>query len=129
MTADNPYAAPTTEPEPLEPESTEPETLGAIAKATFLAWEKLRLVYVAVLGLFTLIVGLPLLSSFSFWLTVVAGALFANACFFSGPIVESYVKWLGFRAAWLRWLLFVLGTVFASLLTIVTVATMLLPIP
>jgi hypothetical protein len=40
----------------MDPSVPEPvETIGAIAKRTFLAWEKLRLIYVGILGVETIL--------------------------------------------------------------------------
>jgi hypothetical protein len=51
----------------------------------------------------------------------------ANLCYFAGPIVETYIVWLGFRAAWVRIVLFVLGTLFSCILAFATVAGQLIP--
>ena len=111
----NPYQAPVAEV--AEPEVTNPRSLNEIARKTFLAWEKLRLFYVAALAVMTLLAGAinvsALLMSVEFWVMVAIGAVFANICFFAGPMVESYVKWLGFRIPWIRPVLFVIGTLFA----------------
>ncbi|NND95703.1 MAG: hypothetical protein HKN47_00070, partial [Pirellulaceae bacterium] len=48
----------------------------------------------------------------------IPGAVGANLCFFAGPAIETYVSWLGYRRRWVRIVLFVSGTLFASLLTI-----------
>ena len=84
---DNPYSKPGIdsigETALIEPT----ESLGSIARETFLAWES----------------------------------------FFAGPIIETYVTWLGFRAKWLRATMFVLGTSLSCLLAFAAVATHLIP--
>ena len=111
----NPYQAPVAEV--ADPESTNSRSLNEIARKTFLEWEKLRLFYVAALAVMTLLAGAinvsALLLSVEFWVMVAIGAVFANLCYFAGPMIESYVKWLGVRAPWLRAILFVVGTLFA----------------
>lgn len=131
MTSDNPYASPVSQAiEEALPDAAS-HALGRIARATFLAWEKLRLVYVGILAGVTLLLGglggPALLSSFSFWANVVEGAIVANLCFFAGPIVETYVTWLGFRAKWLRISMFTLGTLVSCALVFFVVVSELLP--
>ena len=125
MTNDNPYASPAADSADPHPTSGDSESLGTIARATFLAWEKLRLIYVAVLAVVVLLMGLlegpSQFASFRFWATVAAGAFVANLCFFAAPIIETYVTWLGFHTKWLRIVMFVLGTLFACLLAIATI--------
>ena len=123
----NPFSAPVAEVvDPAQQHSANgsSETLGQIAKRVFLAWEKLRVLYILILGLFTLLLGLPYLNKLEFWLPVIFGGVIANACFFLGPIIETYVTWLGFRGRWLRWVIFVLGTLFTMA---GSAATILLP--
>lgn len=107
------------------------ETLGSIAKQTFFAWEKLRLIYVAILGVETILIGLTGDGAAwdpGFWLIVILCAMVANVCFFAGPILETYVRWLGFPTKALRWVLFIAGTLFTGLLAMVCLVE-LLPTP
>jgi len=125
MSGTDPYQAPAAiEEAPGE----QPVTLDALARRTFLAWEKLRILYVLILVVITLAMvafrGFGLVATVEFWLTAVVGAIFANIAFFAGPVVETYVRWLGYRGEVLRLLLFTVGTVFACLLATGTVALM-----
>lgn len=94
-----------------------------LARPTFIAWEKLRLLYVAILGALTL--GLWLLYPPSdrgrALLLIGEGAVFANVLYFAGPMVETYVAWLGYRKRWLRPMLFVAGTALSGLLVLIVV--------
>jgi hypothetical protein len=106
------------------------------ARRVFLAWEKLRVVYNAVLGLEVLILIPWLYGSYvpeaegdmvdaaTLWILVIEGAVIANICYFSGPLLESYVRWLGMRTPVVRVLLFVLGTLFTLLLALFSLATL-----
>ena len=124
MNSENPYSAPiaidsSVEKPKSEREST--ETLNAVARRTFWAWEKLRLIYNAILFAVTgLVCWLEpiLISHEDFWLGLIPEAIVANLCFFCAPILESYVCWLGFRWSWLRPSLFILGTLLASVLAL-----------
>lgn len=101
-----------------------PEPLDTIARRVFWEWEKLRLIYVAWLVFLTLGVTFlhpSLFKQGEYWFAVVAGAVGANAAFFAGPIVETYLTWLGVKASWLRWALFTAGMLFASFLAVVTI--------
>ncbi len=107
-------------------------SLQAIARPTFLAWEKLRPAYLVSLVVTTLVTAVldssaVLLGSLKFWLIVGQGAVVANLCYFVGPAVETYVNWLGWRPPWLRPVLFVLGTVLSCLLAFCVVVGLLLP--
>jgi len=99
----------------------------SIAKATFLAWERLRIPFVVVLGLITLFLAGPNLIELQTLIVVAVGAVIANLCFFAGPIVETYVCWLGYEQKWVRWFLFVGGTALTALLAVDTLASMFLP--
>ncbi len=104
-----------------------PQTLGGIAKWTFLAWERLRVIYIILLGLLTLLLAGPELLRLRTMVMVVEGAIVANICYFAGPIIEIYVRWLGYRGKWLRWFLFISGTLVSAVLAIAAMASMLLP--
>jgi hypothetical protein len=87
------------------------------ARDNFLAWEKLRLAYNAVLAIFALLVGWPRLSDGDFQVHLFEGALFANLCFCVGPWVEGYLILLfGLPRKDFRAVLFLLGTLLAVLL-------------
>jgi len=126
MDSDDPYQAPvpTREDVPV----AESQTLDALARRTFLAWEKLRIIYVIILVAVTLGVaglsGFRVLRLVEFWVTALVGAVFANIAFFGGPVVETYVRWLGCRGEMVRVVLFTAGTFFACALAAFTVAMM-----
>ncbi len=130
---ENPYAAPPTDdPDELAGGLAEDVPLSLMIRPIFLSWEKLRLVYNAILILITL--GLMtfqshLFSNVEFWTAVVFGALVANACFFLGPIIEAYVTWLGYRNVGLRVFLFISGTVVACILAFASVVFYDFPLP
>lgn len=126
---ENPYATSSdlsteTLAEPLRAD----DSLLSTARDVFLVWEKLRVIYVAILGLLTLllvggvgVLSLPLVQS------IVFGAVVANALYFAGPIVDTYVRWLGYKRSWPRWAMFVGGTLLSIVLTIVLLSVHLLP--
>jgi len=126
---ENPYSTPLSETtsNPGSGPAAGSTTLGSIAKTTFLAWERLRIPFVIILGLLTLsLAGRNLLEPRALSVIVVC-AVFANLCFFAGPIVETYVRWLGYEQKWVRWFLFVGGTLLSALLAVATLASMFLP--
>ena len=126
MSTDNPYSSPLAEPGAPAPSG---EPLRQIARTTFLAWERLRLIYISVLGVLTLLLGWGSFGVFEYWLTVAAGAVVANVCFFAGPIVETYITWLGYQGKWLRTLLFTVGTLFTCVLAVAALAIYAFPNP
>ena len=102
--------------------------LVTIARGTFLAWEKLRVIYVAILAVITILLIAP--SGFldeRVLLLVVEGAVVANAAYFAGPTIETYIKWLGYDRAWPRWVMFGAGTLLSIVLVVGVLATELLP--
>ena len=127
---ENPYSSPTdTSTETTL--ATEDEAIPAlltIARQTFLAWEKLRVVYVAVLAVITILLIAP--SGFlnpRLLLLTAEGAVIANIAYFAGPTIETYMKWLGYDRAWPRWVMFAGGTLFSIILAVGVLATGLLP--
>jgi len=82
------------------------------ASEVFFAWERLRLVYNAILVavvLFRRLGGEDLQVQF-----LVENALFANLCFCVGPVAEGYLVCIGLRRKAMRWLLFLGGSVLAA---------------
>ncbi len=75
-------------------------SLGQIAKPVFIAWEKLRVVYVAVVGPFCRSVTGPQLLKLHTFVTIAGEAILANLCFFAGPCLETYVRWLVTEVEW-----------------------------
>ena len=102
--------------------------LSTVARPVFLAWEKLRLVYIAILTIVTLfLTGKLILSDPHVLFTVITGALGANILYFAGPITETYIRWLGYNKNWPRWVLFVLGTLLSLLLVLLELVSLLFP--
>ena len=126
---ENPYASPLeSSPPAAEPATDAPNSLVAIARKTFLAWEKLRILFVGILGLITVLATVPLgFPSWRLLIIIVQGAIVANLAFFAGPVVETYVRWLGYNRMWPRWLMFISGTMMTAALAIVVLASELLP--
>jgi len=86
-----------------------------IAKRTFLAWEKLRLLYLAICGIVTMVTSLVLFGfnlRFELLFSVVICGIFANLCYFAAPIVDTYFSWIGLPSKAIRIGLFTLGTLF-----------------
>lgn len=129
MNQQNPFAAPAVDDPLTSPAPQAVDSLMQIAKRTFLAWEKLRLIYIAILIFETLFLGMNLLRTVEFWVTAVIGGVVANLCFFLGPIVETYLTWLGFQAKWLRWLLLALGTMFTMVGVLAVIIALGFPAP
>ena len=127
---DNPYSsprtAPTTDMESAAARGNRP--LSTIAREVFLSWEKLRIAYVAVLALITVLaVGPYGFGHRRLLRLIVEGAVAANVAYFAGPALETYIRWLGYDRTWPRWVMFVGGTLFSIVLTVAVLATELLP--
>jgi hypothetical protein len=125
----NPYSPSSLETPTLNvaPTATTNLTLVDIVKTTFLAWERLRVVYVLLLGLLTVGLVGPQFMQFPMLIVVAGGAVFANLCYFAGLGLESYVRWLGYQGKWLRWFLFIGGTLLTAMLEIALLGPSLLP--
>ena len=128
---DNPYSAPTLD---LNSDSSEPQTestpsptFGSIAKSTFLAWERLRIAYIVILGLLTILLAGPNLPKLRTLVLIAEGGIVANVCYFAGPTIETYVRWLGYDGKMFRWCLFLGGTLLTAILAIATMMPILLP--
>jgi hypothetical protein len=83
-----------------------------IARPIFLRWERLRIPYNLVLLAATLIFHGGMFCFPGAWLIVAIfaiGAALANVCFLAGPLVESYLAWLGIRSRWIPVVLFTGG--------------------
>lgn len=109
-----------------------PEPLGTIARRVFGEWEKLRLVYVGWLVVLTLVANSldpGVFWRFTYWFNVISGAILANLAFFAGPALETYVRWLGVKLEWLGWTVFLAGTLFATVLALATIMSLLDLIP
>lgn len=126
---ENPYSSPISESQAVTrtaPDSDR-QSLGDIAKNVFLAWERLRIAYIILLGLFTALIAAPTMTEPRTILLIVEGAVIANVCFFAGPAVETYVRWLGYDRDWVRKFLFAGGTLFTMLLVLFTFASQFIP--
>lgn len=115
----NPYAAPSVQHDAVAPAVDAP--FAAVARNIFVQWEKLRPLYLAALSGFCVwMVGPSRLTSDNVIGVLITGAIAANILYFAGPMVEAYVAWLGYRPKWLRWLLFVGGTLLSAFLAFVS---------
>ncbi len=128
METENPFSAPITSGRVEASAATaEPSTFEAIARKVFLEWEKLRLIYVAVLVVATLgaaALRAQVFYTVEFWATAILGAFVTNMCFFCGPAVESYLTWIKAKPAFLRMALFVIGTIASVIVAMVAVFEM-----
>jgi hypothetical protein len=128
---DNPYSSPSNDISPdttaALPPSESSNSLAAIAKATFLAWERLRILFIVVLGLVTVLLAGRNIATLRTLVLIAEGAIFANICYFAGPVVETYVRWLGYEGKWVRWFLFAGGTTLTAILAAATMGSMFLP--
>lgn len=108
--------------------SRDDRNLSVIARDSLLAWEKLRIVYIGVLAVVTIMAmvlnGAP---SAEQALLTIECAIVANLAYFAGPIVDTYIRWLGYRRAWPRWAMFVGGTILSILLAVAVLSGELLP--
>lgn len=103
-------------------------SLLAIARSVFLAWEKLRIAYVVLLAIITvLLTGVTGILNLRLLRLILLGALVANVAYFAGPTIETYVRWLGYNRTWPRWVMFIGGTLISIVLAIGVLATELLP--
>ena len=100
-------------------------------KSIFLAWEKLRIIYNAILAAIVLVFVIcdpeMLVLNVRYLVALVYLCVVANVLFFAGPAVEAYAAWLGFNSKALRLALFGLGTIFAGLLAVLVMSGTLLP--
>ncbi len=103
MTADNEAGISAPLPEPS-------------ARAVFLAWERLRLVYNAALAAVVLAVAGRDLADPQFHEFLIPAALGANLCFCLGPVVEGYLALIGADRLIARWLLFSSGLLLGCVL-------------
>lgn len=126
---ENPYAVSAS---PIETETrikpSNDESLLGIARQVFLTWEKLRIIYIGILAMFTLLlVGFSGWPSLSLMIMVMFGAFVANLLYFAGPIVDTYIRWLGYRDSWPRLVMFIVGTIFSLILALGLLGSQMLP--
>lgn len=104
------------------------------ARSIFRRWEYLRLWYNGILVVWTLVwIGSLAWASIpadmalrqkmlrSFVGFALFGGIVANLCYFAGPILESYLTWLGVKPPRLRLGLFAVGTLFTMCLAWLTI--------
>ena len=113
--APNPYKAPMVEATAVDVATkvNDPNSIMAIAKRTFIAWEKLRLLYLLICGIVTFASAYFSRVSFGaieFFAAIIVGGVFANVCYFAAPVVETYMSWIGLKSQAIRISLFVVGT-------------------
>ena len=107
---------------PATPQSMpELETLVALARKSFFAWERLRIFYNVALGLLLSLLTPYVLSHGWLFITevgrvVLKGGIVANILFFAGPMVETYLRWHGYQSKWIRWFLLSFGTLLTAAL-------------
>jgi hypothetical protein len=81
------------------------------ARPVFMRWERLRIVYNALLAMLVL---LPMAGEVR-WpdlgdlLILLMGAVLANLCYLAGPAAETYLAWLGLRSRLVTAALFIGG--------------------
>ncbi len=126
---ENPYTTTLTTSLNAIPEPRDVETsLLPIARGVFLAWEKLRVVYLIILALITILLTVAGgVLNLAIVRTIILGAVFANVAYFAGPTVETYVRWLGYNRNWPRWVMFICGMLISIILTIGVLAAKFLP--
>ena len=121
---ENPYKTPIASAELQRQPNTSASLILGVAKPIFIKWELLRIAY-CLICLIGVLVSMSVCNRFPSglfidrqvdpallgWESYILYGLIANVCFFAGPIVETYVTWLGFkhRVVWIA--CFVLGTV------------------
>jgi hypothetical protein len=119
----NPYAPPSAAIKPSNSESESSES------RLFFRWEKLRLLYNAILGIETalLMVVFPPpspIGSIGVLLPLAGLCFAANVCFCLGPVLNGYARWMGFRHGIVTILIFAAGTTIAAMLKIGAVAAL-----
>ena len=93
------------------PSAEAPASAPANYRQIFISWEKLRVVYNGILAAVVL-AAMCFYTHPSRALTpLLVCALPANLLYFLGPMLESYLLWIGFRMGWMRWAIWLLGTV------------------
>ncbi len=120
----NPYEPPTAALDVIE--SSGEDRFHVVGK-TVVAWEKLRLIYNTVMGLFVLAVvvfsqAIAARNFAELFAQVIAGGIFANLCYCVGPIIDGYLTWFGFRHRLVTIVLFIGGTIVTMLLALVVIA-------
>ena len=134
MTSKNPFATPSPSPDSNPNPTDWLARLLPNAKATFVRWERWRLVYcgiclaatIAFMFMFQniprrLFPDLGANQPLDSWLAYAIAGVISNFCFFAGPVVDTYANWLGLKSRWFGIGLLGLGTsftVFAAFLAV-----------
>ncbi|MCA9217816.1 MAG: hypothetical protein KDB27_32325 [Planctomycetales bacterium] len=120
---ENPYSTP-----PAYSEEVRPLTYDRVALVgeVVVMWEKLRFVYIAIVGTYSLIVFsvtlyLGLTTLIMFLRIALVGGIFSNFCFCAGPLIDGYLTWFGFRSRGVTIFLFVSGLLLTMLLATATI--------
>ncbi len=114
----NPYTATIAEPTASDSKAAS-NSFFTMAKGVFLAWEQLRFLYVLVLAALSVsVLGLQPLKTIDKWIELIAAGVFANVFYMAGPIVETYLRWLGLKSLLPRWILFGSGLLFSMVLVV-----------
>lgn len=126
----NPYAPPATPGPWVQSAKQLPDdSFWALAKRTFIAWEKLRVVFVALLVVETVaLIGPLLLFNPQIAFMVIHGAIVVNLFYFAGPIVEILIRRLGYQRPWPRWFMFLSGTALSMIATAIIIFDEILPL-
>ncbi|MEM7785319.1 MAG: hypothetical protein AAF623_18360 [Planctomycetota bacterium] len=113
----NPFSSPNVSLEPTNMKrKIKSNEIANLAKDVFLSWEKLRIPYVAIMGIFCVLLAGKDILKLDLLIPVVVGGIFANLCFLAAPIVEVYLRWIGIQTIWVKIILFPLGTLFTMIL-------------
>ncbi|MBL8854737.1 MAG: hypothetical protein JNK57_12290 [Planctomycetaceae bacterium] len=117
---ENPYSVPRSDsPAVLAEKVPAARPLQTIARETFVAWELLRVVYIVVLGVLTIVLtGVGGLLDAKLLFFLIECGIVANIAYFAGPVVETYIRWLGYEQTWPRWVMFALGTLLSMVLAV-----------
>jgi hypothetical protein len=101
---------------------------GESATGVFLAWEKYRLLYNAILAAETCLLASGEFGNIWFWVALIEGVVVANVCYCVGPVAEGYLSLLGANRKATRIVLFVSGTLLATLLTVLALVLRMAPL-
>lgn len=101
---------------PIPSEEWPVDEAGMVAR-----WERLRIVYNAILTVEVLVLTVPMFRMTwghrSFLVELILGAVGANLCYCAGPVINFYFHWANIRGRAVTTVLFVIGTIVAMFLT------------
>jgi len=58
-------------------------------------------------------------------LMIIPCAIVANVLYLTGPALDTYIRWLGYRDSWPRYAIFIAGTALSMLLAVLVLADIL----